>query len=249
MTVALILLAAVLATTPPALPQADTLHLEVGSPEVDGRIFPAHAARNTVYIGDSTTPVNTWTNELTFGDSAGIRVMRWATRGTQPNGATWELLQSYDARTLRPLRWSLTSSAGTEARLWLEGTRVRGTWKGPSDAAPMEVDRTIPRLGFIASASDLVPMAVRLREGLVITAPVWSPQDTAIEDRVFTVLGRERVTVEGTEVVAWKVEERVRATGALEATWWLSDASPYMVLGETRLPDGRVRRITGVALN
>ena len=109
-----------------------------------------------------------------------------------------------------------------------------------SDAAPAEVDRTIPRLGFIASASDLVPMAVRLREGLVITAPVWSPQDTAIEDRVFTVLGRERVTVEGTEVVAWKVEERVRATGALEATWWLSDASPYMVLGETRLPEGGV---------
>lgn len=243
-----LLISAALAATPAPVQAPDTLHLEVGSPEVDGRIFPPHRARNTVYIGDSPTPVNSWTNELTFADSAGIRVMRWATRGMQPNGATWELLQSYDARTLRPLRWSLTSSAGTEARLRVEGTRVRGTWKGPSDGAPVEVDRTIPRPGFIASASDLVPMAVQLREGLVITAPVWSPQDTLVHDRVFAVLGRERVTVEGTEVIAWKVEERDRATGALEATWWLSDASPYMVLGETLLPDGRTRRITGVAL-
>jgi hypothetical protein len=228
---------------------SDTVRLEVGSPEVDGRFFPPHRARNTVYIGDSATPATSWTNELTVGDSAGIPVMRWITRGTQANGATWELLQTYNARTLAPLRWAMRSSAGADSRLTIDGNRVRGTWKTPSDTAPVEIDRTIPRAGFIASASDLVPMAVGLREGAVMTAPVWSPQGTEVEMRVFAVLREERVTVEGEEVMAWRVEERVHSTGALKATWWLTNASPYMVLAEIPLPNGQLQRITGVALD
>lgn len=248
----LLLLLALPACAPAASPgsavPADTLRLEVGSPEVNGLFFPPHRARNSVYIGDATTPVTTWTNELTVGDSAGVRVMRWVTRGTQSNGATWELLQTYNARTLAPLRWAMQSSAGADSRLVIDGTRVTGVWKGPSDAEPAPVDRTIPRPGFIASASDLVPMAVGLRQGLVMTAPVWSPQSTDVEVRVFTVLRQERVMVEGEEVLAWRVEERVHATGALKATWWLTNESPYMVLAEIPLPNAQVQRITGVAL-
>ncbi|HEX6309000.1 MAG TPA: hypothetical protein VFZ69_12475 [Longimicrobiales bacterium] len=248
----LALLPAPVRTAPfPLAPRAatDTLHLEVGSPEVNGLVFPPHRARNTVYIGDATTPVTTWTNELTVADSAGMTVHRWVTRGTRANGDTWELHQTYDGRTLAPLRWAMRSSAGADSRLQIDGTRVRGKWKGPADAAPAEVDRTIPRAGFIASASDLVPMAVGLRDGLVMTAPVWSPQGTDVEVRVFTVLGEESVTVEGGEVVAWKVEERVHATGELRATWWLTNASPYMVLAEIPLANGQTQRITGVALD
>ena len=39
----------------------DTLRLEVGSPEVDGRIFPVHRARNRVYL-EGSVPSLTWTN-------------------------------------------------------------------------------------------------------------------------------------------------------------------------------------------
>jgi hypothetical protein len=61
MTIAiLLLLLATTARTLTAPPQtvvpSDTLRLEVGSPEVNGLMFPSHRARNTVYIGDSTTP-------------------------------------------------------------------------------------------------------------------------------------------------------------------------------------------------
>ena len=252
-TVLVFILLALLPQTPAAAPPApvasDTLRLEVGSPEVNGLVFPPHRARNRVYIGNGDTPVTSWTNELTVGDSAGIRVMRWVTRGTQANGATWELLQTYNARTLAPLRWSLRSSAGADSWLRIDGTRVRGVWKTPSDTAAVAVDRTIARAGFIASASDLVPMAVGLRQGAVMTAPVWSPQSTDVEVRVFTVLAEEPVMVEGAEVVAWKVEERVHATGALAATWWLTNESPYMVLAEIPLPNGQVQRLTGVALD
>lgn len=227
---------------------SDTLRLEVGSPEVDALFFPSHRARNTVYIGDSTTPSTSWTNELLVGDSAGRRVHRWITRGTQANGATWELLQTYDGRTLAPLRWARTASTGFDARLEIDGTRVRGVWKTPNDAAPADIDRTIPRAGFISSATDLVPMAVGLREGAVMIAPVWSPQGSDVVDRVFTVLAEEPVMVEGESVVAWKVEERDRTTKKLVATWWLTNASPYMVLAEIPLANGQTQRITGVAL-
>src|SRR5690606_29724608 len=94
----------------PSAPAGDTLR-EVGSPEVDGRVYRPHAALVRVRIGDPDAPVvREWTNELTLGDSAGRPVMRWVTKGRQntgPNaGATWELRQTYDAITLRPYAYN-----------------------------------------------------------------------------------------------------------------------------------------------
>jgi hypothetical protein len=249
MTPLLVLLSLCTATPLPGAVPSDTIHLEVGSPEVDALYFVPHRARNSVYIGDATTPSVTWTNELTVGDSAGMRVHRWVTKGTQANGTTWELHQTYDGRSLALLKWAQRSSAGADSRLEIDGTRVRGVLKGPGDAPANPIDRTIPRAGFVASASDLVPMAVGLRAGVVMTAPIWSPQSTTVETRVFTVLREETVKVEGADVTAWRVEERVHATGELKATWWLIDVSPYMVLAEIPLPNGQVQRITGVALD
>lgn len=232
-------------------PASDTLRLEVGSPEVDGRSFPAHRARNRVYPPGATEPSVSWTNELTLGDSAGRPVMRWVTRGGPvgtATGQTWELRQTYDARTLAPLAYSRTSSNGGYAHLRMEGRRVRGVQRLPT-GAETAVDVQLDRPGFIASASDLIPVAVGLRAGAVMIAPVWGPNMTASEERVFTVLEQETVTVEGSEVLAWKVDEHVAATGRKVATWWLTEASPYMVLAEVVLPNGQVQRITGVALD
>lgn len=234
-------------------PAPDTLRLEVGSPEIDGRVFPSHRARNRSYPAGGGPPVGTWTNELTVGDSAGTPVHRWVTRGVQlgpeGRGATWELVQTYDARTLEPLTYHRWSSDGSWTRLRLEGTHVRGARLAPGEAEPTPIDLTIDRPAFFEGASDLVPMAMRLGTGDVITAPVWSWGMPRTEMRVFTVLGHERVTVEGSDVLALKVEERVEETGRLVATWYVTDASPYMVLGQIPTPDGRTRRITGVALD
>jgi hypothetical protein len=71
---------------------------------------------------------------------------------------------------------------------------------------------------------------------------------TTAETRIFTVIGMETVDVEGTAIEAWKVEEH-KADGALYATWWLLDESPYMVYGEIVLPDGRIQRMTEVEVS
>jgi uncharacterized protein (DUF305 family) len=111
-----------------------------------------------------------------------------------------------------------------------------------------QVDLTLDRPGFVASASDLVPLAAGLKEGRVMTAPVWGPAMTRSELRVFTVLGRGPVNVEGTDVDAWKVEERRHADGRLLATWYLTERSPYMVYGEVPLPNGQVQRMSEVEI-
>jgi hypothetical protein len=230
---------------------ADTIHLEVGSPSVDASYFQPHLARVRVYRGPvGSAPVAEWTNELTIGDSAGRRVHRWVTRGTRTTGdarITWELLQTYDAKTLAPYGYVRRSSAGDSARLVIDGGRVRGMRKGPRDSVSSMVDQTVARPGFMASASDLVPLAAGLREGLVLTAPVWSPGMAESQQRIFAVLGRVTVDVEGTKVESWKVEER-QANGTLYATWYLVTQLPYMVYGEVVLPDGQIQRMTEVSI-
>jgi hypothetical protein len=232
---------------------ADTIRLEVGAKEVNGRVYAPHAARVRVHLGSlDSAPSAEWTNELTLGDSAGRRVMRWVTRGTRsgPNGGTvtWELRQTYDAVTLAPYGYSSTSSNGGHTQLTLDGTRVRGTRRLPGDTTVQPVDVTLDRPGFVASASDLVPTAVGLKAGTVITAPFWSPAMTKAELRIFSVLGQATVDVEGSHVRAWKVEERRYTDRQLLATWYLVDTSPYMVYGEVPLPNGQTQRMAEVAI-
>jgi hypothetical protein len=66
--------------------------------------------------------------------------------------------------------------------------------------------------------------------------------------RLFQVLGKGDVNVEGTTINAWKVEERRQADARLLATWWLLDKSPYMVYGEVPLADGSIQRMTEVEI-
>ncbi|MGQ0701528.1 MAG: hypothetical protein ACT4PM_00165 [Gemmatimonadales bacterium] len=233
--------------------QADTIRLEVGSPLVNGQVYTPHVARVRVRIGTDTSPlVAEWTNELTLGDSAGRPVMRWVTRGTRyPPGAapiTWEIYQTYDAVTLAPMGFVSRSSTGAEWQLTLDGREVRGTRRLAGDPTLRPVDLTLERAGFIASASDLVPLAVGLRPWTVLIAPVWGPPLAGTELRVFTILEAEPVDVEGQRVRAYKVEERRHPDGTLVATWWLTAESPFMVYGEVPLPDGRIQRMTEVAV-
>lgn len=236
-----------------SLPGIDTLRLEVGSAAVDGRVYQPHKARVRVHLESTSAPVVAeWTNELTVGDSAGREVMRWVTRGTQTgaggNRMTWEIFQTYDRKTLAPLGYARSSSAGGFMRLTIDGGRVKGTRKVPGDSTVQPVDLTVERMGFIASASDLVPLAAGLKEGAVMIAPVWGPEMPQSELRVFTVVGKVPTPVEGKVWDAWKVEERRHSDGQLLAAWYLVEESPYMVAGDVFMPDGRVRKMTEVAL-
>ncbi|MGQ0713657.1 MAG: hypothetical protein ACT4PJ_07975 [Gemmatimonadaceae bacterium] len=139
-----------------------------------------------------------------------------------------------------------TSSTGVVSSLRIDGRRVTGTRRVSRDGQVEKVDYELDQPGFPASASDLVPPAVGFKEGLVIIAPFWGPAMTKSEMRVFSVLGRVDVDVEGTMVNAWKVEERREADNRLLATWYLTQSSPYMVYGEVPLADGSVQRMTEV---
>lgn len=107
---------------------------------------------------------------------------------------------------------------------------------------------TLPTAAFMANASDLVPPAVGMRAGAVMTAPMWDPGSNQYRVSVFTVLPERTIDVEGTPWRAWPVEERVRDGGALVATWYLTDRSPYMLAGDVPLPNGVMQRMTEVAV-
>ena len=232
---------------------SDTLRLEVGARAVNGGVYAPHAARVRVYVGPGEGRMRAeWTNVLTLADSAGRRVMHWVTTGTQypENGDSvqWELRQTYDAQTLAPYGIARRSSTGLATSLRIDGTKVTGTRRLSASAAEEQISYEIDRPGFVASASDLVPLAAGLKEGRVIIAPIWGPPMTASEMRAFTVIGKVDVNVEGTTVNAWKVEERKQADSRLLATWYLVEKSPYMVYGEVPLADGSIQRMTEVEI-
>ena len=237
----------------PAAPVAgDTIRIEVGSPLLNGRVYKPHRARVRVHLNSTDTPpTNEWTNELTIGDSAGRPIMRWVTLGridSVTRKAGFDLRQTFDLETMAPYGYLLSTNNGARVSLAIDGKRMRGTRKLPADSVPQEVDQEIPRLGYIASASDLVPLAVGLKKGSVIIAPVWGPNMPAAENRIFSIIGVEAVMVEGKRVEAWRVEERRESDRRHMATWWLLDKSPYMVAGEVFLPNGQVQKMTEVEL-
>lgn len=228
---------------------ADTIRLEVGSSLVDGTRYQPHRARVRVHLNSlDTPPTNAWTNELTIGDSAGRRVARWVTLGQFDSAGVpgFELRQTLDHRTMELLGYRLTTRGGVDVALAIDGHRMRGTRKRPSSPEVQQVDQEIPRAGFLASASDLVPLAAGFREGAIYLAPIWGPNMPAAELRVFTVKPKEAITVEGHEWNAWKVEEHRHSDGRLMATWWLLEEPPYMVAGEVYLLNGNVQKMTEI---
>ena len=231
---------------------ADTLRIAVGSPAVNASFMEPHRARVVVerQVGSSWETAAEWINELTLGDSAGRKVQRWVTSGTrqQPGGGQvkWTIYQTYDQVTLAPYGYYYTSSAGADIRLTMEGPRVRGTRKTPSDPAASPVDLTLTEAAFMAGASDLPPVAAGLAEGKIMMMPVWSPGMQQVEQRIFTVTGRKAVKVQDQTWDAWVVEERALRGGTmlLLATWYMTEKAPYMVYAEQTSADGTKQRFT-----
>jgi hypothetical protein len=231
--------------------QADTTRIEVGSPAVDGRVYLPHRARVRVHLNSmDTPPTNEWTNELTIGDSAGRKVMRWVTLGQFDSAGKpgFDLRQTFDLVSLAPMGYNLSTRTGVRVSLNIDGNRMRGTRKLPGSPDTQQVDQVIPRMGFIASASDLVPLAVGFSPGKVFIAPVWGPNMATAESHIFTIVGEESIVVEGKPVTAWKVEEFRESDRRLLSAWWVLDKSPYMVAGENYLPNGQVQKMTEIEL-
>ena len=229
----------------------DTVRIEVRSPLIDGSVYLPHRARVRVHLNSvDSPPTNEWTNELTVGDSAGRKVARWVTLGQfDANGQPgFDLRQTFDLVSLAPLGYNLKTRTGVNVSLAIDGNRMRGTRKLPNRDSTEQVDQVIPRLGFIASASDLVPLAAGLEAGKVIVAPVWGPNMPTAETRIFNVVGKVPTMVEGKEWQAWKVEEYRESDKRLMAVWYLVEGSPYMVGGEVFLPNGQVQKMTEIAL-
>ena len=235
-----------------AVAVADTLRIGVGSPAVNAAFMQPHKARVVVerQVGSSWEVAAEWINELTLGDSAGKKVQRWVTSGTrqQPGGSPikWTIYQTYDQVTLAPYGYYYTSSAGADIRLTMEGNRVRGTRKTPSDAAPAQVDFTLSEPAWMAGASDLPPVAAGLSDGKIMVMPLWSPGMQQVEQRIFTVTGKKSIKVQDKSWESWVVEERAMRGGTmlLLSTWYMTEKAPYMVYAEQTSADGTKQRFT-----
>ena len=256
-TVLILLGAFVGSRTPAFVVRADTLHLHVGSPQVDLSTLNPHYARVTVerFIDGSWREVSSWTNRLELGDSAGRPVHRWTTIGTtkrqEGEPLTWQLYQTFDNKTLTQFGLRRTSSDGGEVQLTYEGAHVHGMRKAAGSGAVTPIDVKLSRQGFPMAATDLVPSGVALRDGLVMTIPAWQNGMTDVETHILTVIGRKEIQIAGKPWKTWAVEERSVADGKIKfiGTWYLADVPPYMVYAEVEGPNGTRQRMTEVLVD
>jgi hypothetical protein len=229
----------------------DTVHVEVGSPLVDGAVYAPHSARVVKLLvrGDRVDTTAVWTNRLEIGDSAGRRVHRWLTAGWGgPAGGKrvgFELRSTFDARTLALLGHDLRSESGAGWKLAVDGSTVRGLRRTPADTTMRPVELTLPRAGFAAGASDLIPFAMKLREGLVMTLPLWSPPGTEVHDEIWRVTRRGTYAFEGRDVPSWEMEQYGPEDGRLRGRIWFIDDAPYVVRWDLFNEDGSIVRMIG----
>ena len=232
-------------------PTADTLHIPVGSPAVDGSIYQPHVGRVTrLHMeGGRTDTTAVWLNTLELGDSAGRAVHRWLTSGWSgpPGGARNEfnLRSTFDARTLALLGWHMKTGSGFEGSLAVDGRRVRGAVKPPSADGPQQVDFELPDAGFAAGAADLIPYAVGLREGLTMTLPLWSPPGRKLETEVWTVTGIEQIAFDGRTVPSYVMEHFAPGDPKAKGRIWFVDEPPYVVQWDLFPEEGVVVRMIG----
>lgn len=230
---------------------ADTVHVAVGSPLVNGTVYRPHVGRVTrLRIADGRTDTTAvWVNTLVIGDSAGRAVHRWYTRGWSgaPGGPRnrFDLWSTFDATTLALLGWHLKGGAGFEARLAVDGRSVRGTTRPPDAPAAQPVEFELPEAGFASGAADLIPYAVGLREGLTLTLPLWSPPGRKFETETWTVVARDSVAFDGRTVPSWVMEQHAAGATRAKGRIWFVDEPPYVVRWDVFGDDGAVVRMIG----
>jgi streptogramin lyase len=233
----------------------DTVRIEVGSPLVDGSVYPAHSGRVTRLRieGQRVDTTGSWTNHLEIGDSAGTPVHRWHTTGTvtSDNGGRtrFELWQTFDARTLALYAYHLRSDQGALIRLSIDGRRVWGIRRAGGDSLVTTVDFMLPRPGYVGGAVDLVPQAIAggLRVDVAMRLPVWSPPSDKIMEQVWAVRRRTTTEFEGRQVPAWEMIH-FAPDGVQRGTIWLIDQPPYMVRWDLEAASGRITRFVGESL-
>lgn len=243
---------ALLAAPPAAAQTGDTLHLAVGSPQVNGAIYRPHKGRVVRLVIDGARVDTTadWLNTLVIGDSAGRTVHRWHTGGWSqgPSGTRnrFDLWSTFDGRTLALLGWRFEGGSGFRASLAIDGAAVKGTVKPPAAAEPNAVDFTLPEAGFASGAADLIPYAVGLRDGLTMTLPLWTPPGQKMERQIWTVVGREPFAYEGRRVPSWVMDHFTPGNPKAQGRIWFIDEPPYVVRWELYQQDGKVVRMEGL---
>lgn len=231
---------------------ADTVHVEVGSPLVNGSVYQPHVGRvvQLRITGERTDTTADWLNTLVIGDSAGRVVHRWHTGGWsgQPGAKRNEfnLWSTFDGRTLALLGWHLKGGGGFEARLAVDGKTVRGTLKPPASDTVQHVQFELPEAGFASGAADLIPYAVGLREGLTMTLPLWSPPGRKFERETWTVTARDTVQFDGRAVPSWVMEQFAPGGTTAKGRIWFVDEPPYVVQWDVLHEDGTLVRMIGM---
>ena len=225
---------------------ADTVDVPVGSPVLDTKGMQAFTTHLIVHRVGTETPQQEATNTITFADSAGRAITRVSSIGQAmgPNGkVSVSSYFTFDRKTLALLSTRSVSPRG-EMSVRVNGQAIEVTM--PSPNGPQQASMQMATPGFFAAWSDFVVEELPRREGAVYRVPLWqpglqpgAPPRLVEETHIYTVRGREEVTVLGKTIPrAWVVEDRVAGRATPAGTMWIVDGAPKLVRWDTNGPDG-----------
>jgi hypothetical protein len=182
-------------------------------------------------LSDGTIrPQGIWTDHMQWSTVEGKRVMLRVQGTTFINGSANTILNTFDPRTLAPIKSETHGVDGTIFRRTFDGTRVTSvTLNGVGDkneAAAADLPEAV--YDFNGGMYGILLASLPLRAGLKGTLPAIADRDATMTAEPFEVRGRETVHAGARgNMTAWVVDST--RPGDYTMRFWLIKTAPYIL--------------------
>lgn len=223
----------------------DTITVPSGSPLVDGRYLVPHRALYVTTVSRGDSIVSRISFELKkrligAGESASFRLEGIGTPDSRdPEARFFTILRH---RTLETVHREERDGTGRALIVDIEPRGASGYVSPPRDSGNGAFQFALAAPSFHSAFVDAVLNGLELRAGLTIRIPVVNVAQRRGEWRVFHVVRRDSMLVNGHIARAWVVDEEP-AGEIVARRFWLIREPPFFPLDESRLRNGDVRRI------
>ena len=217
----------------PATAAQPPVTVRVGDGTLDGSFLEPYNNAwfySVTFTDGRVAPQGVWSDHLQWTTVDGKQVLLRVQGTTFVTGSSNAILNTFDPKTLAPIKSELHNIDGTIVRRTFDGTHVTSvTLANAKDTkAPDAAELAQPVYDFNGGMYGILLAALPLKEGLSGTLPAIGDNGTNLTAEPFVVLRQEDVEAGARgKVKAWVVDSA--RPGNYTMRFWLTKTPPYII--------------------